>query len=438
MLDIKYIRENPDKIKENNKNRGVKVDLDRFLELDRQRTELIQKVDELRAQKNKPKGKPTPEDLKKLKEIKEKEDKLAKELNETEKEYRDIYLKIPNLTHPDVPVGKDESENVSMRKVGEVPKMDFKPKDHLELGESLDLIDMQHAAKITGARFFYLKNELVLLEYALLQLVFQTLTNEDTLKEIAKKAGLKVSTKPFTPILPPDMIKPKYLEAMGRLEPKEDKFYTEKDNLYLVGSAEHTIGAMHADEILNEKDLPLRYIGFSTAFRREAGSYGKDTRGIIRVHQFDKSEIVSFTTPEEGKTEQDFIIAIQEYLMQQIGIPYQAVAICTGDMGDPDYRQVDLEAWIPTQAKYRETNTSDYNTDYQARRLNIKVRMSDGKTQHVHMNDATAFAGRPMVAILENYQQKDGSVKIPEVLQKYMGGIKVITPKNKKTKEPKK
>ncbi|RJO59941.1 serine--tRNA ligase [candidate division WS5 bacterium] len=429
MLDIKYIRENPDKIKENNKNRGVNVDLDRFLDLDKKRVELIQEVDALRAQKKQPKGKPTPEDLKKLKEIKEKEEKLAKELSEIEREYRDIYLEIPNLTHSDVPIGKDENENVSLRKVGEIPKMDFKPKDHLELGESLDLIDMQHAAKITGARFFYLKNELVLLEYALLQLVFQTLTNEDTLKEIAKKAGLTVSTKSFTPILPPDMIKPKYLEAMGRLEPKEDKFYTEKDELYLVGSAEHTIGAMHADEILDEKDLPLRYIGFSTAFRREAGSYGKDTRGIIRVHQFDKSEIVSFTTPETGEAEQDFIIAIQEYLMQQIGLPYQAVAICTGDMGDPDYRQVDLEAWIPTQNKYRETHTSDYNTDYQARRLNIKVKRSDGKTEFVHMNDATAFAGRPMVAILENYQQKDGSVKIPEVLQKYMGGLKVIKQK---------
>ncbi len=426
MLDIKYIRENPDKIKENNKNRGVKVDIDRFLELDKKRAELIKQVDDLRAKKNKFKGKPTDKELAELKTTKEKEEKLAKELADIEKEYRDIYLKIPNLTHTDVPVGKDENENVSLRKVGKVPKLDFKPKDHLELGESLDLIDMKHAAKITGARFFYLKNELVLLEYALLQLVFNTLINESTLKEIAKKAKLDVSTKPFTPILPPDMIKPKYLEAMGRLEPKEDKFYTKKDDLYLVGSAEHTIGAMHADEVLDEKDLPLRYIGFSTAFRREAGSYGKDTRGIIRVHQFDKSEIVSFTTPETGKVEQDFIIAIQEHLMQQIGIPYQAVAICTGDMGDPDYRQVDLEAWIPTQNKYRETHTSDYNTDYQSRRLNIKVKKADGKTEHVHMNDATAFAGRPMVAILENYQQKDGSVEIPLALQKYMNGIKEI------------
>jgi len=426
MLDIKYIRENPDKVKKNAKNRGVRVDIDRFLELDEKRTELIQQVDELRAQKNKFKGKPTDKELTELKKTKEKEEKLAKELDSIEKEYKEIYLKIPNLTHPDVPIGKDENENIPLRKVGKVPKLDFKPKDHLELGESLDLIDMKHAAKITGARFFYLKNELVLLEYALLQLVFNTLTNESTLKEITKKAKLDVSTKPFIPILPPDMIKPKYLEAMGRLEPKEDKFYTQKDDLYLVGSAEHTIGAMHADEVLDEKDLPLRYIGFSTAFRREAGSYGKDTRGIIRVHQFDKSEIVSFTTAEQGKAEQNFIIAIQEYLMQQIGVPYQAVAICTGDMGDPDYRQVDLEAWIPTQNKYRETHTSDYNTDYQARRLNIKVKRSDRKTEHVHMNDATAFAGRPMVAILENYQQKDGSVKIPEVLQKYMGGIKEI------------
>ncbi len=435
MIDINYIRKNPDEIKKNNKHRGVNVDLDKFLDLDKKRSELIKQVDALRAQKKQPKGKPTPEELKELKKIKENEEKLAKELGKIEKEYRKTYLQIPNLTHPDVPIGKDDSENVVLRKVGDIPKLGFTPKDHLELGETLDLIDMSHAAKITGARFFYLKNELVLLEYALLQLVFETLTNEETLKKIAKDANLKVSTKPFTPILPPDMIKPKYLEAMGRLEPKEDKFYTQKDDLYLVGSAEHTIGAMHAGETLDEKDLPLRYIGFSTAFRREAGSYGKDTRGIIRVHQFDKSEIVSFTTPENGETEQNFIIAIQEYLMQKIGIPYQAVAICTGDMGDPDFRQVDLEAWIPTQGKYRETNTSDYNSDYQARRLNIKVRKTDGKTEFTHMNDATAFAGRPMVAILENYQQKDGSVKIPVVLQKYMFGLKEIKRQRYKTIE---
>ncbi len=434
MIDINYIRKNPDKIKKNNKDRGVKVDIDKFLSMDKKRSKLIQNIDTLRAQKKQPKGKPTHDELKELKKIKENEEKLTKELGKIEKEYRRTYFQIPNLTHPNVPIGKDASENVVLRKVGEVPKFGFTPKDHLELGETLDLIDMPHAAKITGARFFYLKNEMVLLEYALLQFVFETLTNEETLKKIAKDANLNVSTKPFTPILPPDMIKPKYLEAMGRLEPKEDKFYTQKDDLYLVGSAEHTIGAIHAGEILEEKDLPLRYIGFSTAFRREAGSYGKDTRGIIRVHQFDKSEIVSFTAPEEGEVEQDFIIAIQEYLIQKIDIPYQAVAICTGDMGDPDFRQVDLETWIPTQNKYRETNTSDYNSDYQARRLNIKVRKANGKTEYAHMNDATAFAGRPMVAILENYQQKDGSVKIPKMLQKYMFGIKEIREKQQDTK----
>ena len=204
----------------------------------------------------------------------------------------------------------------------------------------------------------------------------------------------------------------------------------QRDNLYLIGSAEHTLGAMHMDQTFFEQNLPLRYIGFSTSFRREAGSYGKDTKGILRVHQFDKIEMESFTIPEDSKIEQDFFVAIQEYLMKSLEIPYQVVMICTGDMGTPDARQLDIEAWLPGQNKYRETHTSDLMTDYQARRLNTKVKLKSGKTEFVHMNDATAFAiGRTLIAILENYQQKDGSVLVPKVLQALTGFDKIMPKK---------
>ena len=219
---------------------------------------------------------------------------------------------------------------------------------------------------------------------------------------------------------------------MARLteDDKDERYYLEKDDLYLVGSAEHTLGPLHMKETLFEKDLPKRYIGFSTSFRREAGSYGKDTRGILRVHQFDKLEIESFTTGENALLEQEFIVAIQEYLMQSLKIPYQVVFIATGDMGKPDARQFDIESWMPGQNKYRETHTSDLMGDYQARRLNTRVRFKDGTKEFVHMNDATVFAiGRMLIAILENYQKKDGSVKIPAVLQKYVGIKDIKKPK---------
>jgi len=208
---------------------------------------------------------------------------------------------------------------------------------------------------------------------------------------------------------------------MARLEPREERYHIESDDLCLIGSAEHTMGPMHMDETIAEKRLPLRYVGYSASFRREAGSYGKDVKGILRVHQFDKLEIESFSSPESSVTEQDFIVAIQEYLMQQLGIPYRVVIVATGDMGDPDARQIDIEAWLPGQNKYRETHTSDLMTDYQARRLQTRVKRGDGKTDLVHMNDATVFAmGRTLIAIMENYQREDGSITVPEALKKFV------------------
>lgn len=216
---------------------------------------------------------------------------------------------------------------------------------------------------------------------------------------------------------------------MARLEPKDERYYVQSDDLYLVGSAEHTLGPLHMDKVLKEEELPVRYIGYSTAFRREAGSYGKDMKGILRVHQFDKLEMESFSLPEDSVNEQNFFVAIQEYLMQELKVPYRVVQICTGDMGGPDARQIDIECWMPGQNRYRETHTSDLMTDYQARRLNTKVKRKNG-TEFVHMNDATAIAvGRTIIAIMENYQTENGTVKIPKALQKYMFGIKEIKPK---------
>ncbi|MBU3942843.1 serine--tRNA ligase, partial [Patescibacteria group bacterium] len=331
-----------------------------------------------------------------------------------EEEIKDLLYKIPNILAQDVPAGKDESENVVIKQVGKVPTFNFEIKDHVELGEALGIIDLKTAAQVSGARFVYLKGKLALLQLALINHTFDILTK-----------------KGFIPVVPPVMIKPEVYEKMARLSEadKDERYYFPQDDLYLIGSAEHTLGPLHMNEILNEKDLPLRYAGYSTAFRREAGSYGKDTKGILRVHQFDKIEMESFTVKEDSLKEQDFIVSIQEELIKSLKIPYQVVMICTGDMGSPDARQIDIECWMPGQNKYRETHTSDLMTDYQARRLNTRVRRKEG-TEFVHMNDATAFAiGRTLIAIMENYQQKDGSIKIPEVLQKYTG-FKIIDGKD--------
>jgi seryl-tRNA synthetase len=254
---------------------------------------------------------------------------------------------------------------------------------------------------------------------------FDVLTNEKILTEIARKAKLKVSTKPFVPILPPFMIKTEPYSAMDRLEPREERYKIEGEDLWLEGSAEHVLGTMHMNETINEDAFPIRYAGYATSFRKEAGSYGKDMEGILRLHQFNKLEMESLTTAENSLAEHYFLIAIQEYLMQQLGLPYEVILKCTADIGKPNARGVDINVWLPGQNKYRETHTADYMTDYQARRLQTKVKRRNGKTELVHTNDATALAERPLIAIMENYQQKDGSIKVPKVLQKYCG-FKVI------------
>ncbi|HTW96357.1 MAG TPA: serine--tRNA ligase [Candidatus Methylomirabilis sp.] len=433
MLDIKFIRENKEKVEAAIKNKKQKVSLDFLCKIDDQRRELLGKIDEARSERNKlaelakNQGKPTDEQIESGKKIKEGIAELEKKLTSIEEEYLKILYLVPNITADDVPLGPDESGNIVLRKVGEPPVFDFKAKDHLELGTELGIIDTEKASRISGARFDYLFGGAALIQFALINFVLETLTNSEIIAALAKKTN-NPSAKPFVPVIVPDMVKSEIMKKMDRFEPLEDRYYIKEDDVLLIGSAEHSLGPLHMDEIIPEEDLPIRYVGYSTAFRREAGSYGKDTTGILRRHQFDKLEMESFTKSENGRIEQDFIVAVQEYLIAQLKIPYQVVSICTGDMGKPDYRQIDIECYLPGQGRYRETHTSDYMTDYQARRLNIKSKNAGGEKEFVHMNDATAFAiGRILIAILENYQQADGSVKIPEALQKYIpGGLKVI------------
>ncbi len=435
MLDIKFIRENKEIVLEGAKKKRVDIDIEKLIALDDQRLKELKEVEDLRAEVNRVSNDIVRdqdpalkiqliEEMRNVKEdIKAKEEKLKKTIGE----WQALMLQIPNMPSPDTPEGPDESGNVAIRSWGEKPKFDFAPKEHYEIGKNLDVLDNETAAEVSGTRFTYLKGDLVLLQFALVNFLLEMLTNPETLKKIVKEKNINVDTKPFIPVIPPFMVRPNAYLKMARLDPREDKYHLEVDDMYLIGSAEHTLGPMHMNKILDEKKMPVRYVGYSPAFRREAGSHGKDVKGILRMHQFEKLEMESFCLPETSIQEQEFFIAIQEYFLQALNLPYQVVAICSGDMGKPDYRQIDINTWMPGQNTYRETHTADLMTSFQSRRLNTRVKRADGKIELVHMNDATACAmGRMLIAIIENYQQADGSVKIPEVLRKYMGGKEFI------------
>jgi seryl-tRNA synthetase len=372
----------------------------------KKRREFLQKAETLKSKQNKL-GRTEIQEAQRIKvQIK----KLEPELAKTEKEFQNLMLQIPNLPLDDVPAGKDEKDNVVLKEEGKKPKFNFQAKDYLEIAEQLDIIDVKRAAKVSGTRFGYLKREAALLEFALISLAFDVLTKEK-----------------FIPVVPPVVIKPTMAIGMGFIEQTDDEeaYYLPKDNLYLTATSEQSIGTMYADEVFNEKDLPRRYVGFSTCFRREAGSYGKDTRGIFRVHQFDKVEMFSFCRPDKSKDEHKFLLSLEEKLMQLLKVPYRVVQMCSGDLGVPAASKYDLEAWLPSQNQYRETHSTSNCTDFQARRLKIRYR-GDRGLEFVHTLNGTAFAiGRTLIAIIENYQQKDGSISVPKVLQKYTGFKKI-------------
>ena len=357
-----------------------------------------------------------------LKSLDVKGDALEEESTKVESEFVDLMCRLPNLPDVDVPVG-DVSANKVIRIVGKPTRFKFEPADYMTLSHEMDIVDTETAAKVSGTRFGYLKGAAALLEFALVQHTFHTLTNPAILKKITKSLNYDIDPKPFVPVVPPVMIRqgPYWKMARLDLDQKDDRYYLPNDELYLVGSAEHTLGPMHMDEVFNERELPKRYLGFSSSFRRESGSYGKDTKGILRVHQFDKIEMEVFCSPERSREEFEFIVAIQEYLVKSLELPYQVVLIASGDMGWPDARQYDVEIFLPGENKYRETHTADFMSDYQSRRLNTRVRRGGGTLDFVHMIDATAFAiGRTLIAIIENYQQKDGSIKVPKALRPFM------------------
>lgn len=436
MIDRKLIRESTAVVRKAVLDRRMKVDVDALVGLEEERLDVLRKVEDFRAMKRRASdkiAKAPPEEKQRLiaemKDFDRDADKLEKRLSELDTELDALLVQLPNIPLADVPVGPDESGNVEARRVGQPATFDFQVKDHVALGTALGVIDQERAVRVAGARFVYLLGDLVRVQNALFQFVFDLLTDRTALGALIKKAGLDVPDSPFVPVVPPLMILPDVFARMGRLEPREERYHITGDDLYLIGSAEHTLGPLHMDEILAEADLPLRYVALTPAFRREAGTYGKDTRGILRLHQFDKMEMESFALPERGVAEQELFVAVQEHIVSSLGIPYRVMNICTGDMGAPDARQIDIECWMPGQNTYRETHTSDYMTDFQARRLNTRVKRADGGMQFVHMNDATAVAGRMLIAIMENFQDKDGGVRIPDVLRPYLRGLERIAPR---------
>ncbi|NQV89058.1 MAG: serine--tRNA ligase [Parcubacteria group bacterium] len=412
MIDIKQILEDPELVAQNNVNRGKQIDIAVVTELHSKRLLNIEAVQVLRTRGNEiaaqiPKAGDDRDGLiAEGKEIKTKVKEAETTLSQVEADLATELHRYPNLLQEGVPVGPDESTNVVLRSFGEPPVFDFEPKDHLDLGEALDLIDMSRATEISGSRFLYLKGDAVLLEFALIQYAMS----------VAMAEG-------FIPVIPPHMVNTKAMGAMGYLEHggEEEIYHLKNDDMVLIGTSEQSIGPMHMGEILDEKKLPLRYLGFSPCYRREAGTYGKDSRGILRVHQFDKVEMFSFVPPEDSEKEHELILSIQEKLMQGLNLPHQVMILSSGDTGSPSSKTYDINTWMPGQSSYRETSSTSNTTDFQTRRLNTRIRREGGNVM-AHALNGTAFAiGRTLIAIMENYQQADGSIVVPEVLRGYLG-----------------
>ncbi|MEK7464534.1 MAG: serine--tRNA ligase [Patescibacteria group bacterium] len=412
MLNINLIRQNPEKVKEGVAKKNIDPKLiDRFLRFDTEWRSKTSALDQLKSDQNKVSkelGEKKAEHLiNKAQLLKKRITAIKKDQEVLERKRDEVLAQLPNIPFEDAPIGKDASENKVLREVGEKTEFGFTPKNYLELGEKLGLIDVKKASEVSGSRFGYLMREAAMLEFGLIKLGMETLSEEG-----------------FIPVVPPVMIRPEVFAGMGRLaaDQKEERYFLSKDDLYLVGSAEHTLGPIHMNEVLKEEILPRRYVGFSTCFRREAGSYGKDTKGILRVHQFDKVEMFSFADPDKSDAEHKFLLSMQERLMQKLELPYRVVEICTGDMGWTDAKQYDVETWIPGEGTYRETHSCSNTTDFQSSGINAKYESKDGKKEHLHMLNATAFAiGRTIIAIIENNQTKNGTIKVPKALRDYVG-----------------
>src|SRR5215208_748401 len=425
MLDLRFVRENAEAVAENCKNRGAEAHVDLVVGLADRRSELMQELNELRQRQNQLAklvgGERDPEarenlivDSRRTKElIPEREAELAA----VEGRLREEMLKIPNMTHPDAPIGKDDTENVEIRRWGEFPDFSFDPKDHVEIGEALGIIDFDAGAKTTGSKFYFLRGDAVLLELGLIRYAMDIITERG-----------------YQPTITPDLARDQMLVGTGFIPrgPETQIYSVEDSDLSLIATAEITLAGQHAEEIVDEDQLPIRLAGLSHCFRTEAGSHGRASRGLYRVHQFTKVEMFAFTMPEGSEAVHDEMVEIEERIFQGLALPYRVVEICTGDLGGAAYRKYDLEAWMPGRYAFGEVTSTSNTTDYQARRLQIRFRRAEsgGRPQLRHTLNGTAIAvARTLVPILENYQQEDGSILLPEALVPYVGK-KEITPLN--------
>jgi seryl-tRNA synthetase len=418
MLDVQFIREHLDEVKANCRHRNVRAEPDRVVQLDDERKHLVQETQTLQQRRNElskliPKEKDGAKKQALIQEgqnLRERIAGLEARLKQVEVEERAVLLTIPNMSHPDAPIGTTAEDNKVLRRWGEPRKLDFPPKDHVALGEALDLIDFETGARVAGQKFYFLKNEAVLLELALVQYAMGILIDEG-----------------YTPIITPDVARSEVLEGIGFIPrgPETQIYSLENTDLCLIATAEITLGGMHRDQILDELQLPIKYVGLSHCFRTEAGAPGRDTRGIYRVHQFTKVEMFAFCAPDQSEAIHEELLRIEEKVFQGLELPYQVIDTCTGDLGGPAYRKFDLEAWMPGRGQggeYGEVTSTSNCTDYQARRLNIRYRVPGQKgTRFVHTLNGTAVAvSRALLAILENYQQADGSVVIPKALRSWV------------------
>lgn len=412
MLDIQFIREHPKKVKKAAKDKQLNPKVvDEVLRLDEERRKLLVEVENLRAQRNKISKDLATKQTEKLKkqaiEVKKKLKDIAPQLAKVETAFNELMLQVPNLPHPDVPIGPDESGNQVIRRWGTPKKFKFKPQDHIEIAEKLDLIDLKRGVKVGGFRSFFTKNELVLMEYGLL---------DYALKHMIKQG--------FTPMTLPWLVNDQALYGTGFFPWGIEDHYTTQDGTKLIGTGEVSLTAYYADEILNQADLPKKLVGISPCFRREVGSYGKDTRGIFRTHQFNKIEQVVLIKADKQQSElwHERMLSYAEDILRELELPYQVLLMCTGDMGAGQVKKFDLETWFPAQNKYRETHSDSYFYDFQARRLNIRYRAEEGELRFAYtLNNTVIATPRILAAILENYQQPDGSVIVPKILRSYLG-----------------
>jgi seryl-tRNA synthetase len=419
MLDLRYIRENAAAVQENSRNRGVEADVGLVVELADRRSALIQDLNELRQRQNqmaKSIGREQdPEARDRLiaesRAMKDRIPEKETELAEVERRLREELLKIPNMTHPDAPIGKDDSENVEIRRWGAIPEFGFDVKDHVKLGESLGIIDFDAGAKVAGSKFYFLRGDAVFLELGLVRYAMDILTQRG-----------------YQPTITPDLARDEMLVGTGFIPrgPETQIYSVEDSDLSLIATSEISLAGSMADEIVDENELPIRLAGLSHCFRTEAGSHGRASRGLYRVHQFTKVEMFAFTTPEQSQELHAEMLEIEERIFQGLGLPYRVVDICSGDLGGAAYRKFDLEAWMPGRNDYGEVTSTSNTTDYQARRLHIRYRRDGGRPQLLHTLNGTAIAiSRALIALLENYQQEDGSVLLPEVLVPYVGKEKI-------------